>query len=615
MWRLYRKHAYNMNNQFSHYRHLRKKLKPTECFIHVDFSENFVGKMSKEIQSMHFGASQPQITLHTGFYETVGMERPVCFSSVSNSLEHGPAAIWAHLDPVLEDIKQNHPTVTHLHFYSDGPTTQYRQKCNFYMLSSEIYEKGFQGATWNFHEAGHGKGIPDGVGGTLKQTANRKVRHGTDIMHAEDFVTVLQKACPSVKLFPIKPSNISAKELKIKALSLKTVPGTMKIHQIVTTCPYKITYSGVSCTCLEETCTHHKFQTFTFPKPCKQQNEEQQPKTRHAQRKQARKKRPSNTPSNQLSNKSAQNDTEDYTNLFENYLKSFQRCKTYSDLEALCSGIHLPDITGSARDIRSNGLIVDYNSNQLCPSDVPGDSNRFPVSVKANGECLPATGSVFAFGNDNSTTEIRTRIVLELVQNKPFYLDESNLTKGMPTVGKPANTIKAFAMYSGEYIPGIHLTERTIETISEQEVLKSVKPKTYMGIWQMCALSSVLHMPVFSVYPQLGNPQVRKDLHRQIQPRQKLTDDVAYIMWTSTRTDMRHRHWVPNRKNIRPVPPSPNPNPSPNPSHNPNSNPNPNPNPNPKPSTLTKNNNGGDRANIIPPNHFEPFLCEDFRRK
>lgn len=44
-------------------------------------------------------------------------------------------------------------------------------------------DRGIQ-ATWNFHESGHGKGVPDGVGGALKRAAKNLVLHGKDITNA-----------------------------------------------------------------------------------------------------------------------------------------------------------------------------------------------------------------------------------------------------------------------------------------------------------------------------------------------------------------------------------------------------------------------------------------------
>ena len=42
--------------------------------------------------------------------------------------------------------------------------------------------------SWNFCESGHGKGAMDGVGGSMKRTADAFVLHGNDIMSVEDFI-------------------------------------------------------------------------------------------------------------------------------------------------------------------------------------------------------------------------------------------------------------------------------------------------------------------------------------------------------------------------------------------------------------------------------------------
>jgi len=57
-------------------------------------------KYSEEIQSMHFGASQRQVSLHTGVLYT--KDNTDSFCSLSDNLKHGPAGICAHLIPVLQ---------------------------------------------------------------------------------------------------------------------------------------------------------------------------------------------------------------------------------------------------------------------------------------------------------------------------------------------------------------------------------------------------------------------------------------------------------------------------------------------------------------------------------
>lgn len=118
-------------------------MRQNECLLHIDFAENYMGKMYKEIQSVNFGASQIQITLHTGCYFIGGNEKPVPFCGVSDSLQYDPSTVWAYLRPVLEEIRTDHPAVDTVLFFSDGPTTQYLQKMNFYLLSTEIYKMSF----------------------------------------------------------------------------------------------------------------------------------------------------------------------------------------------------------------------------------------------------------------------------------------------------------------------------------------------------------------------------------------------------------------------------------------------------------------------------------------
>lgn len=119
--------------------------------------------MPKEIQSMHFGASLPKISLHTGYYTTGQTNKIQLFCAVSDSLRHDPSAVWAYLVPRVTEMKEKHPEIEYIHFYSDGPTTQYRKKINFYLFSTLIFDLGLLGGSWNFHEAGHGKRTPMGL--------------------------------------------------------------------------------------------------------------------------------------------------------------------------------------------------------------------------------------------------------------------------------------------------------------------------------------------------------------------------------------------------------------------------------------------------------------------
>lgn len=239
-----KRHSFNITHQYKEYRRCIESLDERSVLLHIDFSENYICKLSKEIQSMHFGSSRQQVTLHTGLLYASNDKIP--FASISPNNDHGPDAIWAHLQPVLEWIREKFPTADSIHFYSDGPTTQYRQKKNFYYFSKVTKELGFPYSIWNFFEASHGKGAADGVGGALKRNLDSMVAYGNDIPDAKTaFDLLLNETDTSIKLFYIPNDGIQK-----TTVELIPVPNTMKLHQIRNTdLPHTIMYRSLSCFC------------------------------------------------------------------------------------------------------------------------------------------------------------------------------------------------------------------------------------------------------------------------------------------------------------------------------------------------------------------------------
>ncbi|CAH0731054.1 unnamed protein product, partial [Brenthis ino] len=82
---------------------------------------------------------------------------------MSENLNHNVPVIWALLKPVMKLLPSS---VENVYFLSDGPVTQYRNKDMFFYLLCKLTETypNIYDFTWNYHEAGHGKGAPDGIG-------------------------------------------------------------------------------------------------------------------------------------------------------------------------------------------------------------------------------------------------------------------------------------------------------------------------------------------------------------------------------------------------------------------------------------------------------------------
>lgn len=246
-------HLRNIEHQYLFVKNLKNNLSSEEMILHVDFSENYLCKYSREVQSFHFGGSRLPLSLHTGIAYLKKSEENVfkfSFSTLSTNTRHEPAAIWAHLNPVLCHLLKNYPKIKIVHFVSDSPSSQYRNWKNVYLLRFYMKEKfpTVTECTWNFTEQGHGKGAPDGIGGYLKRTADQIVAQGTDITSLLSFYTNLQESTKKIKLWLVNDSDIKKLDEFLKDKEILRPKGLMKLHQI--TCNYKsnqIDYRILSC--------------------------------------------------------------------------------------------------------------------------------------------------------------------------------------------------------------------------------------------------------------------------------------------------------------------------------------------------------------------------------
>lgn len=237
-------HVFNIRHQYQAYRKLKHDIAEDSAIVHIDFSENWTCKYASAIQSTHFGAANQQVTLHTGvLYTHLGTSS---FCTLSPSKRHDPVAIWAHLLPIMKDLRQKDITV--VRFFSDGPTTQYRNRSNIYLFSSLLFDMGFDGATWNYFEAGHGKGAADGIGGVVKRTADDLVAKGKDIPDAHTLHRSLLDVNLTTKLHFIEENQITEMAAKTPT-NIPAVRGIMKVHQVCTQGKCNIQTKVLSCFC------------------------------------------------------------------------------------------------------------------------------------------------------------------------------------------------------------------------------------------------------------------------------------------------------------------------------------------------------------------------------
>ncbi|GBM66790.1 hypothetical protein AVEN_74330-1 [Araneus ventricosus] len=119
---------------------IKKTLIPNDVLIHTDFSENYVCKYGREVQSSHFGGSKQQITLCTVVVYNLSLDtlelKVTSYCSLSDSLRHDLSAICSHLKPIIMEIKRLHPSLETAHIFTDSTVTQYRNRKMFYLIAT-----------------------------------------------------------------------------------------------------------------------------------------------------------------------------------------------------------------------------------------------------------------------------------------------------------------------------------------------------------------------------------------------------------------------------------------------------------------------------------------------
>ncbi|KAG5893974.1 hypothetical protein JTB14_006578 [Gonioctena quinquepunctata] len=192
---------------------VKKNCQQMKCSIHIDFSENYCCKYREEIQAVHFGGGRQQVTLHTGVLYLKNPDDTVkaqSFCTLSDNNRHDSIAVWAHLKPIFDWLKHQRPNIHAVHILSDSPVNQYKNKCVFHIVSHHLkyFLPGINNFTWNYSEPGHDKGAPDGVGGTLKRSADQAIAEGKDVTDLNVLKNVLSSKCPSIMLIEVSTAKI-----------------------------------------------------------------------------------------------------------------------------------------------------------------------------------------------------------------------------------------------------------------------------------------------------------------------------------------------------------------------------------------------------------------------
>jgi hypothetical protein len=120
------------------------------------------------------------VTLHpvVAYFRNPNDENEISHKSfvyVSDELIHRCSTVYAFLKDLVPRLKEFIPELSCIHYLSDSPTSQYRNKSIFHIIANHLQLFGAKGS-WQCFEAGHGKGPCDGVEAVSKRMADEAVR-------------------------------------------------------------------------------------------------------------------------------------------------------------------------------------------------------------------------------------------------------------------------------------------------------------------------------------------------------------------------------------------------------------------------------------------------------
>ena len=139
------------------------------------------------VQSSYW--NQAMISFHTMvmYFPKSQGQRLQSFVAVSDVLSNNATVVYTILRKLIPMLKAAYPTLITIHYLTDSPTSQYRNKTIFKILADHVDDFGISGR-WNYLESGHGKGPCDGLGASIKRSADMAIRQGKClIQNTEDF--------------------------------------------------------------------------------------------------------------------------------------------------------------------------------------------------------------------------------------------------------------------------------------------------------------------------------------------------------------------------------------------------------------------------------------------
>lgn len=244
-------HHFVSKQQARYLRELKRKIGTHEAIVLMDFAENYSFVVQDAPQSYHWvntQASVHTVVIYLREHEDTAEISVKSFSFISDCLDHDTVAV-----SVIRILKEDFPQISNIHYFSDGASSQYKNKKNFPNLCQ--HENDFRiCAQWIFFATSHGKSVCDGVGGTVKRLAARaslQSPYNNQIMTPYELFSWAKNNIKGIVILWMPKEMVEEKRIQLAPRFCSAVPvkGTRSFHYFKPTSPFRLqagltSYSG-----------------------------------------------------------------------------------------------------------------------------------------------------------------------------------------------------------------------------------------------------------------------------------------------------------------------------------------------------------------------------------
>ena len=205
-----------------------------KCFLSMDFAENYTCLHQDEIQSAHW--RQRHVTLYTVM--AYNREEKIPMVIASDCLDHDKNSVTAFTVAALNKVLSAWPCIKRISIWTDGPTSQFKNKFVFNLLKQLASTLDVQ-ITWNFSATSHGKGPNDALGGNVKAIARRSVMTRKFVVRdAASFVSAVASSGCNIKIFSVSSDDFDALKTEVGVTEkfwtkCTAFPGIMNTHCVL----------------------------------------------------------------------------------------------------------------------------------------------------------------------------------------------------------------------------------------------------------------------------------------------------------------------------------------------------------------------------------------------